>query len=404
MGIVSYFPRWKRCVFNILALLTTIPGQAVGSPIEATPNPTLDAIRQKHHLPGLVAARIQGRHHNHAAIIAQVAGVRKFGNDTKMTTSDTFHLGSLTKAMTATLIALLISDPQNGLGWNTTVSEALPHLTGIAPEHGSTSLSMLAAHRAGFNDTALILQDVPLWIAIANGTYTLTEGRRLIAERAFASKPITSPGSSYLYSNLGYMVLGHLVDVHYQDGGWERFIREQLWNPLGMKDCGLGPVPQETPESITNPWPHLPGNPDPVPVPPDTDLPSVMGPAGTAHCTIGSYAKFLSLHLDAILGRETSFLPPSAFHVLHTPYSTLAGSPLTGGVGDIYTPGGWLLVPDDGVNGQYLLHDGTNSMNYAWALVVPGRNESYFIATNVGGADQAMSDVAERLFAGTLGL
>ena len=170
------------------------------------------------------------------------------------------------------------------------------------------------------------------------------------------------------------------------------------------------------------------------------------------HCTIESYAKFLGLHLAAFsagygneareaAGQEGGGLPPlelglglglgrEDFEVLHTPYRVLAGRELIGGAGDLYTSGGWLHFPGagpgsgDGERGAYLLHDGSNGGNYAWAVVTAGggtgvgtgigagsetgsagrgEGEAYFIATNVGGAEGAMAEVAEGLFRGTLG-
>ncbi|RYP22900.1 hypothetical protein DL767_008948 [Monosporascus sp. MG133] len=355
---------------------------------------SLEAIRNKHHLPGLAAARIRVQRHGN--IIARAVGVRRFGNDSRLTTKDQFHLGSLTKAMTSTLIAMLIEEPGNSLTWNSTVPEALPHLESIVPAHRNTTLAMLGAHVAGFNDTLFLEEQLPLWLAILNGTYTPTDGRRLFAERAFSYEPATPPGQNYSYSNLGYMILGHLIDTHApkECGSWEQFIHARLFKPLRMNGCGLGPVPQKIPASITNPWPHAPGNPDPIPVPWDTDNPPAVGPAGTVHCTIDSYAKFLSLHVSGFVGKTTPLLPADAFRILHTPYRVLSGLPARGDAADSYSPGGWISMESPDVGGRYLLHDGSNTVNYAWAIVAPGVREAFFIGTNVGEAGEAMNEVA----------
>ena len=48
------------------------------------------------------------------------------------------------------------------------------------------------------------------------------------------------------------------------------------------------------------------------------------------------------------------------------------------------------MVKDDpGVNGPFLFHDGSNNLNFAYAVVAPGVKESYFAATNVGGEEAA---------------
>lgn len=373
-----------------------------------TSNPALESIRAKYHLPGVAAARISPSHAN--PIAARAVGTRKFGNDTRLTIHDKFHLGSLTKAMTSTLVAVLISDTGNRLTWNTTVADALPDIGGIAAGHANTTLAMLGAHFSGINDAFLSEREMEFWLAIFNQTYTPVESRKLVAEKALSYEPLTTPGRNHSYSNVGYMILGHLIDTHSPNscGGWEGFIQEKLWLPLGMNGCGFGPSPQRTLESIDNPWPHRPGNPDPVPVTPDrlADNPPAMGPAGTVHCTISSYAKFLSLHLDGLLGRDTSLLPAEAFEVLHTPYLELVGRPGSEGIANAYTPGAWIVAePDKRVKGRYLLHDGSNTFNYALGVLAPGVKEAYFSGTNVGG-DLAATGLNEALigfFDDTLG-
>src|SRR5215470_14160319 len=64
---------------------------------------------------GMAAAVLRGER-----IIAQgVAGVRKRGSAERVTLDDRFHLGSCTKAMTATLVAMLVEEGK--LNWTTTL-------------------------------------------------------------------------------------------------------------------------------------------------------------------------------------------------------------------------------------------------------------------------------------------
>src|SRR6186997_145659 len=64
---------------------------------------------------GLAAAVLRGER-----IIAQgVAGVRKRGSAERITLDNQFHLGSCTKAMTATLVAMLVEEGK--LHWTTTL-------------------------------------------------------------------------------------------------------------------------------------------------------------------------------------------------------------------------------------------------------------------------------------------
>jgi CubicO group peptidase (beta-lactamase class C family) len=57
---------------------------------------------------------------------SSVVGLRKIGSPVLVEEDDPFHMGSLTKAMTSTLLAMLI---KNGtLTWDTKLAEVFPEL------------------------------------------------------------------------------------------------------------------------------------------------------------------------------------------------------------------------------------------------------------------------------------
>src|SRR3954471_10820296 len=91
---------------------------------------------------GMAAAVLRGER-----IIAQgAAGVRKRGTAERITLDNQFHLGSCTKAMTATLVAMLVEEGK--LNWTTTLGE----LFAVKPMHPAwekVTLQQVLAHRAG---------------------------------------------------------------------------------------------------------------------------------------------------------------------------------------------------------------------------------------------------------------
>ena len=62
-----------------------------------------------------------------------IAGVRAMGVEGDATLDDRFHIGSITKSMTATVIARLIELGE--LDWDTTIAEALPDMEVREEEH-----------------------------------------------------------------------------------------------------------------------------------------------------------------------------------------------------------------------------------------------------------------------------
>src|SRR6187455_2314446 len=92
---------------SALVLLLAVPARAGDTP--TTPRDVsalLAPIRTEADVPGLVAAVVSGRE----LVAIGASGVRKRGDETPITTNDQMHLGSCTKAMTATLAAILVED------------------------------------------------------------------------------------------------------------------------------------------------------------------------------------------------------------------------------------------------------------------------------------------------------
>src|SRR5258705_10183619 len=93
---------------------------------------------------GMAAAVLRGER-----IIAQgAAGVRKRGTAERITLDDRFHLGSCTKAMTATLVAMLVEEGK--VNWTTTLGELFADT--VKPMHPAwekVTLRQVLAHRAG---------------------------------------------------------------------------------------------------------------------------------------------------------------------------------------------------------------------------------------------------------------
>jgi len=106
--------------------------------------PLLEPIREKYDLPALAGAVIlQGR-----TTAWGVTGVRKIGSDVKVTSNDKFHIGSCTKAMTATIIAMLVE--RGKLKWETTLIEAFPDMADdMCPDYRDVTLKHILAHRGG---------------------------------------------------------------------------------------------------------------------------------------------------------------------------------------------------------------------------------------------------------------
>jgi D-alanyl-D-alanine carboxypeptidase len=191
------------------------------------------------------------------------------------------------------------------------------------------------------------------------------------------------------------VILGHILEARL-DTTWESLITSELFHKVGMKNCGFGTPPESTNTSIENPWPHSPSANGPIPVNPKSpysdNIPS-LGPAGTVHCYLNSWAKFVQLHLDGHAGRATCIFQQSSFVTLHTPGSSLS----------TYTHGAWIAydnVQQPWAKGLVLTHARSNTLNYAVPWLDIDANKAFLAVTNVGGegaADGTNSAVVEMI-------
>ncbi len=351
---------------------------AAAAAVEA--NPRVDAvlreIRERHHVPGLVGAIVQGDRLR--AIGAD--GVRKVGAPEPITVNDQVHLGSCTKSMTATRIALLVDEGK--LSWDTTLAKAFPNL---APEmhedFRAVTLDQLLTHRAGLP---------------ANGPYSFLPGKTMPEQRLALAKillkkaPESKPGTKNVYSNAGYILAGAMAEQA-TGQSWEDLMQKDLFGPLGMTTAGFGPP--GTMGKVDEPWGHV--NRFGLLIPAQADNPPVLGPAGRVHAALADWARFASFHFHGKAPSGLRLKPETLAH-LHTPPP-----------GENYACG-WVVRTVPWGQEKALWHNGSNTMWYAEMWVVPGPDYAILTATNqfgdpgVKACDEAARALAELYLKGGL--
>ncbi|HUN81514.1 MAG TPA: serine hydrolase domain-containing protein [Phycisphaerae bacterium] len=317
----------------------------------------LKPIVEKQHVPGMVAALVEG---DHVTAIG-AAGVRKNGGEKAVTIDDQFHLGSDTKAMTATLIGMLVEEGK--LSWTSTMSELFPDLAdNMHPDWQKVTVEQLLTHQAG---APAHLETAPIWGKLWNFKGPLTKARRDVVEYVLSRPPEAQPGTKFIYSNAGYVMAGAIIEK-ITNKPWEDFIRERLFEPLGMKSAGFG-APGER-KSESQPWGHSADGAAISPGP-RADNPPAIGPAGTVHCNITDWAKFISLHLTGEKG-GSKLLKAETFKKLHTPVGKYAM--------------GWGVDKRDwaGKSGRVLHHAGSNTMWFAVVWIAPDENFAVLVMCN----------------------
>jgi CubicO group peptidase (beta-lactamase class C family) len=326
----------------------------------------VESIRAKHDVPalgGIIVTR-QG-----VEAIA-VDGVRKHGNSAKVTELDRWHLGSCTKAMTATLVGILAQRGQ--VAWNTSISEAFPGWAStMNAGYRDMTFFELCGHRAGVPNE---LTDAEYQI-YNDANRSVVQRRRDTVYKVLHRSPISTPGTTYAYSNIGYVIVGAMLE-ELMGRSWEQLMQAELFSPLGMTSAGFGP-PGST-SFLNAPWGHQ-----------DTatgrtsyhhDNTAAHGPAGTVHASLRDWAKFIRLHLTGSQGNVT--LHPWTLTRLHTELPPPPDDPKRYGWG-----WGMSNPSSGGLSGLVLDHNGTNTMWFAVATIYQDMGFAVLTVSNIGGKE-----------------
>lgn len=339
-----------------LISLTPISVHAA-APVAKDVSALLEPILQKHKVPGLVAAVVR----DGETVALGAAGVRTRGKPEKIATDDLMHIGSDTKAMTAMLCGILVDEGK--LKWNQTLGETFPELKKtMHAQYRDVTLEQLLTQRGGAPSA---IEKDKIWVKLHQHKGTPTSARRMLFDSVTSKPPEATPGEKFIYSNAGYAMAGYMAEK-VTGKSWEDLLHQKIFGPLGMTTAAFGPP--GTRGKNDQPRGHKADG-SPVEPGPTADNPAAIGPAGTVHCSIGDWAKFVAANLPAA---KTKLVKPETLEKLHTAASTEPKYAM-----------GWIIADNQPwAAGPALTHAGSNTMWYAVAWLAPKKDFAVLVVCN----------------------
>jgi len=138
-----------------------------------------------------------------------------------------FALGSITKQFTAASILLL--EERGRLKVGDPIKKYWPNAPSI---WNAITIFQLLTHTSAIPN----ITDFPEFQKIERFPMTPEEIIALVRDRPLEFEP----GTRMIYSNSGYVVLGYLIEK-VSGESYQKFVRENIFDPLGMKDSGYAP-------------------------------------------------------------------------------------------------------------------------------------------------------------------
>ncbi|MGD9572759.1 MAG: serine hydrolase domain-containing protein [Thermoleophilia bacterium] len=326
--------------------------------------PELVAFRERHNPPAAAGALVD----RDGLVEACHLGVRVRGGADPVRPDDAWHIGSCGKAITALLYARLVE--RGDAAWGAALPELLPDLAGgMDPGWAAITIDDVFVSRSGLPANLTRSQMLAAW----EDPRPLPDQRTEVAARALAA-PSRCPGR-FVYSNLGYVVIGAAIE-RVTGLPYEEALARHVLEPLGAASAGFGPP--------DGPWGHggrmlalgplglvdLARGAPADPASARSDNPPVLGPAGRLHLTVADWAAIQRV----FLADGDGFLAPASVRRLLTPAT---------GRGQRHAPG-W--APADSLGDASFAQQGSNTYWTATAVMNRARTRTALVVVNEGRA------------------
>ena len=305
-------------------------------------------------------------------------GVKKIGENKQASIHDRLFLGSITKPMTATMVATLIYGGERIFtnDWDTSISDVFGDLLDdIHRDYHDVTIKELLTHHGR------IQENLPEWEDDAS--QTIVE-RRQAAMLATLSERATIERGNVSYSHAGYMVAAAMAE-RLTGKSWEDLMRERLFDPLGMASAGFGPP--AVLDSENEPWGHkLSDSFEWLPTQEDWHV--VLLPTAGVHSSMEDLGKFLQLWMD---GKEPMLLNRAQIQSLTRLAVREDGTILTFLFSGGSPSAGWWLYQDVFGYGEALNTPGSNGNWYSLVWVMRDISRAYFVVTNSALSDELLN-------------
>jgi len=266
-----------------------------------------DQAIEDFNVPGLGIAIVAGGE----VVYAQGFGYRDMENKLPMTAYSLFAIGSTTKAMTNTLLGMLVDEGK--LEWDTPVRVYLPgfRLSDPLVTERITPRDMVT-HRSG------LPRHDSLW-------YNNNESTRMEIVQRLAYLELTADlRVKFQYNNLMYMTAGYLAG-RLSGGTWEEMIRERLFEPLGMERSTLSVTDSQEDPDHALPYRENDDTDEFEPIPfRRIDL---VAPAGAVNSSVKEMASWLLFNLNGGKVGDRRLINPSTLAEIHSPHMTTGETP-----------------------------------------------------------------------------
>lgn len=332
--------------------------------------------------PGLAVAVV----HEDEAVFLEGFGLRRIGQPETVDADTVFQLASLSKPVSATVVAALVGDGK--LDWDTRIRDLDPAFA-LHDAYPSAEVTVrdLFNHRSGLPGTS------------GDDLEAIGYERDAIIERLRLVPPSSSFRGGYAYSNAG-LTAGAVAAARATGMEWETVAEERLFAPLGMKSASYRHDDFERRGDAAALHVRVDGVWSAA-VTRDADA---QAPAGGVSASAGDLVAWLRLELAGGAFDGRPLVDAAALAANHEPLTSRGPNRVTGGAS--FYGLGWAI--EFGRHGLSWLHAGAFSTGArTLAVLYPDADLGIVVLANAfpTGAPEAIADsFADLVFDGTIAM
>ncbi len=284
-------------------------GEVMDKPVEllAGFDEVIERAVSEWNVPGLAIAVV----YKGEKVFSKGFGYRDVEEQLPVTSKTLFAIGSCTKAFTASALGMLVD--QGLLEWDKPVRNYLCRFELKDPAASRIANTVdLLCHRTGLPRHDL------LWY----GNRELS--REELIDKLKYLEPSASFREEFQYNNLMYGVCGYLTEK-LSGKKWEAFVRENIFDPLGMERSNFSVVESQKTDDFA--YPYREDENDEIQKIPFRNI-DAMGPAGSINSCIEDISRWIEFNLDNGKWEGEQIIEEATMNKIHSPHQ-IASSDLS---------------------------------------------------------------------------
>jgi CubicO group peptidase (beta-lactamase class C family) len=358
----------RQTIILLAVVAFSVPSAPIWSAEQTSPPDPLagfaeqaEELMKEWKVPGLAVGVVR----DGETLLARGFGYRDVERELPVTPRTLFAIGSCSKAFTAAAAGILVDEGR--MDWDTPVADSLPDFR-MADDYATLHATPrdFLLQRSG-----LVRNDL------------IPRGTRFSRDELMLRLRFLPLGDGFRerfhYANLNYVIAGHLVG-RLAGGTWEEFVRERIFEPLGMRASNFSVAEMVRSEEFAvpyvKPFDDFAGEVFPI-EPVDRDA---TAPAGGINSNLEEMLAWLRMHLNEGSVGERRIISAATLRQLYTPRMGLGFSPNGGNTLSAYGMGWYVAI----YRGHYLVyHAGIVDGYCAMVSFMPLEKLGVVILTNL---------------------